>query len=237
MIRLFPLALLALAAATPAAAQDQRRFVVTGFDRVRVDGAFDVRVTTQGPPGATAEGPDAATDALDIRVEGTTLIVRAVPNVSGERGTSSSGAVIVRLTTQDLRGATVIGGGKLEIVGPLKAQRLDVQVTGSGALSATGIATDQVNAVLLGSGTMTLGGHTARLRLSESGSGALDAAALTGDDLVLRLDGPGNVQARARYTADVLTTGVGAASVAGSPACRVKAVAGGPIRCGDADAR
>lgn len=232
MLRFLPCLFLALTLAAPAAAQDQRRYVVTGFDRVRIDGGFEVQVVTQSPPGALAIGPIPATDALDIRVEGTTLIVRASQRQSGERPSATAGPVRIRLTTQDLRSATVIGGGRLAIVGPLKAQRLDLQVTGGGSLSATAIAADQVNAILLGSGTMTLGGRTARLRLSASGAGAINAAALAGDDLVLRLDGPGSVLASARYTANVLTTGVGPATVYGSPACTVKAVAGGPIACG-----
>lgn len=233
MLRSLLLLLAALTTAAPAAAQDRRRYIVTGFDRVRVDGAFDVQIVTRSPPGALAIGPIAATDTLDIRVEGTTLIVRSAPRESGERrAVVAAVPVRVLLTTQNLRSATVIGGGRLEIVGALDGQRLDLQVTGSGALTATGIATDQANALLLGSGAMTLGGRSARLRLSVSGPGAIDAAGLTGDDLVLRLDGPGSVTAHARYTANVLTTGIGAATVYGAPACTVKAVAGGPVSCG-----
>lgn len=226
-------ALLLAVPGTAMPAASGRSYVVTDFDRVRVDGPLDVRLTTRGAPAARAEGEIRATDALAIRVEGTTLIVSAGPKGFGEVpqiGTPQ--APVIRLATQTLRGATVIGGGKLDIAGPLRAQRVDLQVTGSGSLAAAGIDADQLTATLLGAGAMVLGGRGGRVRLLTSGAGTLDAAALRGDDVTVRLDGAGAIRATARYTADATSTGVGAVTIYGKPACRVKAVAGGPMRCG-----
>jgi hypothetical protein len=221
-----------LLVAVPVSAAD-RAYVVTDFDRVRVDGPFDVRVTTKGSPMARASGGLAATDALDIRVEGTTLIVRA-----GSRGWAalprpgSTDAPVITLRTNALRGVTIIGGGKVAVTGPLRADRVDLQVTGAGSLVAPGLDADQVNATLLGEGSMTLGGRAGTARLTTSGAGVLTATRLVANDLVVRLDGTGNTTANARYTACVTTTGVGAAIVYGGAKCMVKAVAGGPISCG-----
>ena len=227
---LLPLLLIA----APASAAE-RGYVVTDFDRIRVDGPFEVHVTTRGSPMARASGPTGATDGLDIRVEGTTLIVRA-----GPRGwealprAGSPAAPVITLRTLNLRGATVIGGGKLDITGPVRGQRVDLGVTGSGSLAVPGLDADQLDATLLGGGSMTLGGRAARARLSTSGAGAIEATALVTGDLILRLDGSGSTTATARFTANVTTTGLGAATVYGKAACKVKAVAGGPILCGKA---
>ncbi len=216
----------------PASAAD-RGYVVTDFDRIRVDGPFEVHVATRGAPLARASGPTGASDGLDIRVEGTTLIVRAGPRGwEALPGPGSPAAPVVTLRTQNLRGATVIGGGKVEIVGPVRGQRVDLQVTGSDSLAVPGLDADQLDATLLGDGAMTLGGRAGRARLSTSGAGAVLASALVADDLIVRLDGTGSIVATARYTADVTTTGVGAATVYGKAACTVKAVAGGPVVCG-----
>ena len=227
------LLLLLLSIAAPAQATD-RHYVVTSFDRVRLEGPFDVRLTARTSPSARIDGTERATDAVSVRVEGTTLIVTSGPKGWGEvPRVGTPGAPILYLGTQSLRSASVIGGGQLRIDGLLRGQRIDLQVTGSGGLVAAALDADQVNATLLGSGTMTLGGRGGRVRLIGSGAGTLDAAALRGDDVTVRLDGSGTTTASARYTADASSTGVGAVTIYGKPACKVKAVVGGPISCGE----
>lgn len=223
--------------AAPATAAD-RTYVVTDFDRIRIDGPFEVHVITKGTPMARASGPVGATDGLDLRVEGTTLIVRAGPR--GWEALPKAGAPaapVITVRTAMLRSAIVIGGGKVDIAGPVRGQRVDLSVTGSGSLTVPGLDADQFNATLSGDGSMKLGGRAAKARLSASGAGALEASALVTDDLVLRLGGPGSITANARYTASVTTSGVGAATVYGKATCKVKAAAGGPILCGKSAAK
>ena len=63
------------------------------------------------------------------------------------------------------------------------------------------------------------------------GPGIVVAATGVGaGDLVATLDGPGEIAARARYTAAVANGGLGRVTVAGTPKCRV--TGGGPVRCG-----
>jgi hypothetical protein len=231
MIRLLPVLALLLVSLPANAAE--RTYSVGSFDRIRVEGPFDVRLVAGKSPGARAEGTTRATEGLDIRVEGTTLIIRAALNGWGEQPVAGSpGAPVIRVSTQAIRSATVIGGGQLTIDGAIKGQRVDLSVTGSGSLGVAGLNADQLNASLLGSGSMKLGGRAARVRLATSGSGVIDAAPLSAGDLILRLDGTGETRATARFTANVTTSGLGAATVYGSPACTVKAIAGGPISCG-----
>jgi hypothetical protein len=211
-----------LAVTAPLEAQDRTAFV-TQFDRVRVDGPVEVHLATRAGPGARITG---APDAVDVHVEAGTLIVRAGPR-------SASGGAVVYLRTTDLRGATVIGGGKLDITGPLRAQRVDVQLTGGGAIVAPAIDAEQVTVTLIGAGTLTLGGRGAQVRIISSGAGTIDATALRADQIVIRNGGAGPITASARYFADVMTTGLGTVTVLGSPKCKTKA-AGGAIGCGGA---
>jgi hypothetical protein len=235
LVRLFALLLLAVPGVAPSAAlaATGRSYVVTDYDRIRIDGPFDVALTTRAPPSARAEGPAEASDSLDIRVEGRTLIVRAGSRGWGEvprRG--SAQPLVIRLGVPMLRGATVIGGGRLTVAGPFRAQRVDLAVTGSGSIAAPALDADELNATLLGSGAMTLGGRGGRTRLLTSGTGGIAAAALRSDALTVRLDGSGTITATARYTADATSTGLGAVTIYGKPTCRVSKAASGPIRCG-----
>lgn len=102
----------------------------------------------------------------------------------------------------------------------------------SGAIDAAALDADQLNATLVGSGGIKLGGRAAKVRLMTNGTGGIDAVPLKADDLILLLDGPGEIRATARFTANVTSTGLGSVTVYGKPACTVKAVAGGPVSCG-----
>lgn len=231
MIR--PLSMLALLLVSGAAQAAERRYAVGSFDRIRVEGPFDVRLATGRSPGASAAGDAHATDDLDIRVEGTTLIVRAGVNGWGEQPVAGSpGAAVVSVSTGMIRGAVVVGGGRLTIGGPVRGQRIDLSLTGSGSLGVAGLDADQLFVALLGSGDIALAGKAAKVRLTTSGPGRIAAAPLDAGDLIVRLDGNGETVATARYTANVTTTGIGSATIYGTPACTVKAMAGGPISCG-----
>ena len=75
--RLPLLALLALASLPVAPAKAaNRNFSVPSFDRIRVDGPFQVQLKTNVAPYARASGSSAALDGVSVKVEGRTLIIR-----------------------------------------------------------------------------------------------------------------------------------------------------------------
>jgi hypothetical protein len=224
---LLPLLFLAVA---PVQAAD-RIYYIGDFDRIRVEGPFDVRLATRGNPAAHVTG--SAPASLELQVDAGVLVVRARQDVTDAARTGAAfEPPVIYLRTTDLHSATVIGGGKLDITGPVRAQRVDLQVSGAGTIAALGLDAEQLNATLIGNGQLTLGGRAGTARLLSSGAGMLEATALRADTLRLRLDGSGTARASARRTADVATSGLGAATVYGTAKCKVHAAAGGPIACG-----
>ena len=220
-------ALLFVPAAAPAA---NRTVSVGSFERIRVDGPFEVHVQTGRSPGATISGDRRAADDVQVRTTGATLVVSKGTGGWGEQ-TGASGSVVVTLTTPSLTSAVVQAGGRVTI-SAMKAMRVDVSVSGAGSLALAAADTDQLNATVVGTGQMTIGGRAARARLTTSGPGAIDASALDVRDLVVTLDGVGETKAKARYSAQVTNTGLGTVTVAGGAKCAIKAPAGGPVRCG-----
>ncbi len=222
-----------------------RTVSVGSFDRVRVEGPFEVRVTI-GSPRATITRKGGADDVA-VRVDGTTLSVRKGTGGWGEqRGGSSGGSsgggsgggggagpIVVTLSTPGLTSASVAAGGRLTIA-KMRGMRVEVTVSGNGSLSVAAADTDQLNATVIGGGQMTLAGRAARARLVTSGPGAIDASGLVVDDLTVHLDGVGETKAAARYTAQVTNSGLGSVTVTGNAKCRVDAAAGGPVVCGKA---
>ena len=222
----------ALIAAFPASAgAADRALSITSFERVRVEGPYDVRVTIGRPPAARANGDARALDALDLRVEGTTLIVRGRATSDAPRSAPGR-PVVVTVATPRLTAANLNGGGALAIAGPLTGQRVDLSVNGAGTLTATGVAADQLNATLIGSGTLTLAGRAQRALIVASGAGVTAAEKLTVGDLTVRQEGSGTLATAARFTATGSSSGLGAITVTGAPACTIRALGGGTVRCG-----
>ncbi len=237
-----PLLLLSSPAVSQTSAQN-RTVSVGSFDRIRVEGPFEVRVTI-GSPRATITrgdgGGEGGVDDVAVRVDGTTLSVRKgtggwgeQPRASGTGGGAGGGAgpIVVTLSTPGLTSASVSAGGRMTIA-RMRGMRVDVTVGGSGSLALAAADTDQLNATLIGAGQMMLAGRAARARLITSGPGMIDASALAVNDLTVHLDGVGETKAAARYTAQVTNSGLGTVTITGPAKCRVDAAAGGPVVCG-----
>jgi hypothetical protein len=214
------------------AGADARSYIVTNFDRIRVDGPFEVRLTVGPASSGNAEGDPRALDDVSLDVQGTTLTVHRNANGWGEQGSGKAeGPVIVTVTAPVLRSASVVGGGKLAISGAVRGQKVEFQVTGTGAIDARWLDVDEFATTLIGSGNVALAGTARRARLMTNGTGSIAARGLLANDLVVRLDGPGETQASARFTADLTSTGLGHIAVDGGARCVKHAQAGGPIEC------
>lgn len=211
-----------------------RTFMVGSFEKVRVDGPFEVAIATGASPSARATGSLDALDALTLQVDGDTLVI----SMGAGNWTDDAGKMIVpptiALATPALRDAVINSGATLA-VDAMKGQTVSLALNGTGSLSVGAIDTDDLDATIIGTGRMALAGTAARGQFSVSGPGSIQADKLEVGALTARLDGSGELDLAARYTADVTTTGLGMVTVAGSPTCSVHALAGGPVRCGKQD--
>lgn len=224
-VLLIPLALLA-AGASPA--PEARRVMLTGFERIRVDGPFAVHVI-EGSPSATVSGDRRAVERVSVRNQGGVLVISRVSETSEDwRGSETLAAVTVAVP--QLRAANINGGGKLEI-DRIRGQRIELGVNGAGSLSVAQVTADQLVTTLTGTGLVKLGAGTARVaRFMSYGAGSIDAVGITVNDLTVHSQSAGDASFTARFTASVSVLGTGAVRVAGNAACKVAGP--GPASCG-----
>jgi hypothetical protein len=223
-------AALIFALAAPAFAAD-RRYTVTDFDRIQVEGAFDVVLKTGKAPSARAIGDNEALERVSIEVQGRILKVRPNRSAWGGYPGKDAGAVAIELTTRELRAASVTGSGSLAI-DKAKAMRFDLTLSGSGRLSIGRVEADNLVVGLVGAGRMSVGGKVKRLKATVQGSGDFDGAGLVVEDAQIRADTSGAIALAATRTSDVVSSGAGDTTVAGKSACTVKALGSGRVRCG-----
>ena len=215
------LAVTALALSTPADAAT-RNFGVSGFDRIRVDGPFKVRLATGVAPFATASGGSpAALDSVTIDVQGRTLVVRSNRSSwSGYPG-EAKGPVEISIGTHDLNAAWLNGSGSLAID---KAKRLsfELSVQGAGSASIGSVAVDQLKVAISGTASATIAGTAPKVTLIVRGISALDASGLETKDAIIGAQGSATVRANVSNSVKIDAQGPATIELAGKPACTVK---------------
>lgn len=213
---------------------EERRAMVTGFDSIRVDGPFRVTVTTGtgARPSATASGSPRALDGVDMRVQDRTLVIGAsTGGWGGWPGDRIEQASIV-VTSPRITALSLTGGGQITL-DRMQAADGTVHLTGSGGIEVGTIDADRLDARIVGSGSLTLGGEARQATFSNTGTGAIIAGGLVVRDLTARSESAGDSRFTATRSATVSALGLGAVVVAGGAPCT--ATGPGPIRCGGGD--
>ncbi|WP_448662427.1 GIN domain-containing protein [Sphingomonas sp. CJ20] len=217
--------LLTLAAAPPL---DERSVMVTGFDRLRVEGPFTVTVV-DGSPGAIVRGDSRALDQVAVRVQGTTLVVNTGTLGWEQRAGGRDVAPAITVSATGLRGVQVTGGARVQVAG-LQGTRVDVGVNGAGAIDIARLSADDLAVTLTGTGRIAIGGGTAgRARMLSYGAGTIDADGLTVGEANVRAESTGALALGVRYTATIAALGAGPVRIVGAPECTVSGP--GPVDC------
>jgi hypothetical protein len=211
--------LLALAAQADAAT---RNFGVSGFDRIRVEGPFKVRLATGVAPFAKASGGSAAAlDSVTIDVQGRTLVVRSNRSSwSGYPG-EAKGPVEISIGTHDLNAASLNGSGSLAI-DKAKGLTFDLSVQGAGSASIGSVAVDQLKVAISGTASATIAGTAPKLTAIVRGISALDASGLDTKDAIIGAQGSATVRANVSNSVKIDAQGPATIEIAGNPACTVK---------------
>ena len=209
--------MLGMLAASPTSAAE-RRFTITSFERVRIDGPFAVTLATGTAPSARARGSANALDRVVIEVQGSTLVVRRDRNGWGGNPGDSDSPVEIMLSTHDLTSAWVNGSGSLAI-DKVRGLKFDLSVAGAGLAEIGSANVDQLHIGLIGSGVGKVGGKALRLTASLEGASALQAGEMTVKDATINVSGPGNVQLTATDTAKIDARGPSMIALRGRPAC------------------
>ena len=212
------LPLILLAAASPATAAE-RRYTVTDFDRVRIEGPFSVKLVTRSTPFARAQaGSQAALDRLKIEVQGRTLVVRPDRSAWGGYPGDRPEPVEISVGTHGLVSAWVNGAGSLA-VDRVRGLSFDLAVEGSGSGSIAQAEVDDLRVRFAGTATGQVAGKAAKFTAHVRGASSLDASALASKDAVIAAEGPASVAASISSSAKVDAYGTAQVKLAGKPAC------------------
>lgn len=217
------LALISLLLLAAPAGAAERNYSVTSFDRIRVDGPYQVTLKTNVSPFAKASGAQASLEGVSIKVEGRTLTVRAdTSRTWGGYPGEGRGPVTIVVGTHELSTAWVNGAGAL-FIDRVKGLSFNLFIQGSGVARIDAADVDQLRVGLSGSASSRLAGRALKMTANVSGSSSLDAESLAVKDAVISAEGPALVRASVTGTAKVNALGLASVALEGTPSCEVKA--------------
>lgn len=238
-------ALMAATAARADASGGERRFDLSGFDAIALEGSDDVVVRTDGRPGAVATGDPRALAALRLEVRDGVL------HVGRLRGSWHDRGAIVTVTVPALKAVSLAGSGNLDVgaviapafegrlsgsgdlrLGSLRARAARFRLSGSGDVTLAGVSTETLALGLVGSGDVRAAGQAGQVAIDVSGSGDVDAARLSARDVTIGVAGSGDVSARASGQATIEARGSGDVTVTGGARCIVAKHGSADVRCG-----
>ena len=219
--RLHLLLLSAAMLATPAAAAE-RSFTITGFDQIRVNGPYKVRVTTGLATFARATGSVQALDGISLEVNGQSLTVRRNPSTPSGYPGQPLGPVEIEVGTHDLRSATVVGSGSVDI-NAVRALAFNLIVEGAGSARVASMNADLVKVSIAGTGSASLAGSAKSATLVIRGVSSFDGTGLSVKDAVIGGEGPSIIRLTVTNSAKVNVKGVAQVMLEGAPACIVSA--------------
>jgi len=198
-----------------------RNFGITGFEKVRIEGPFKVKLTTGVPPFASASGSPSAIERVAIEVRGNTLVVHSNLSSWGGYPGQQAGPVEISLGTHDLSSAWISGSGVLAI-DKVKGLSFDLSTQGSGSASIGRADVDQLNVSVVGTASATLAGRAGKMTAVVRGISSLDAAELAAKDATIGAEGAATVKANVSNSATVDGNGPATIQLTGSPACTLR---------------
>ena len=198
-----------------------RNFGITGFDKIRIEGPFKVRLTTGVAPFASATGSPAAIDRVAIDMHGNTLVVHRNTSSWGGYPGQDPGPVEISLGTHDLISAWLSGSGMLGI-DRVKGLSFDLSVQGSAAATIGQTNVDQLNVAVVGTGSATLAGHAGKMTAVVRGISSLDAANLAAKDATIGAEGTATIAANVSDSVKIDGSGPATVKLTGGPACTLR---------------
>lgn len=181
---------------------------VGNFDAVTLIGSYDVVYSQGKTTKVEVVAPDNVMDKITTEVKNGTLTI-STKKIAGVTVISrTSDDVTVYVTSPVVTQMNLIGSGDITAKGPVKSDRLKLNLQGSGDMDFNNIECKNLTANLQGSGDMKINkvstSETALLQLQ--GSGDFEVGDADSPKLVVNLQGSGDMNINRVSSADIVST-------------------------------
>jgi len=221
LVAIIMLAMPAMALADEPVSQDRQ---VAGFDRIEVNGSYDVYLT-QGKDFAlriVAE-PDVL-EKIKTEVKDGRLVISENKHKI-QIGVAKKRTRKVYVTLPEIKGLCINGSADVNGQNRITTGSFDLKIRGSGDIDME-VAAKEIEAGISGSGDIKLKGNADDFAITIAGSGDVSAYDLASQKTTVNISGAGDCKVNAEQELTVNITGSGDVSYRGSPKVMMKNVAG-----------
>ena len=220
--------LMATAFAAPANASE-RKFMVSSFDKLIVEGDLTVQLVTGKAPSAKATGEKRAVDTVNVERSGTTVTVRYRPTPASRSKTGEP--VLLTLTTHSI-GTIILRGSAVMTADTIKSPNARIEIIGAGSLTLDDIKSDRLISIVQGSAKLAIAkGAVASGDVLIDGAADVAAPELIFNELRLTQNGQAKSLLRAEKKVEISTAGSGSVEILGKATCFIRQAGNAKIRC------
>ena len=188
---------------------------VSGFDKVRLDGAGRLFITQGDEESLEIEAEDNIIDKLTSDVQGSTLVL-GYEEKPWRTTVIPTNGITYTLTVKDLTGLTFNGAGDLEM-DALQTTSLDVEINGAGQLTIDELTAEDLMVHIAGASTISVSGQVSSQEVIIDGTGNYKAEDLKTESTSMDINGIGNGIVWATDSLEININGGGTVNYYGSP--------------------
>lgn len=201
---------------------------VSGFTKVSFGVAGNLYINIGPEFKLVIEGDRKILDEVETVVSGERLIIKK----ENWRFSLNDERVTINLTMPEIESLGVSGSGKAQIIDPVRADKLNLNVSGSGKLMTADLNADELDCTISGSGDIILGsgGSVDTGTIGISGSGGFSGENVEIDHLRVSVSGSGDCHCRAGDSLDASVSGSGNVAYVGNPRVNARVSGSGHVR-------
>ena len=200
---------------------------LSGFTKVSFGVSGDLYINFGSEFKVVLEGDKSYLDEIITEISGEKLVIK-----KENWRFNMNERVTVYITMPELKGLGVSGSGRAEIKDEVKADKLDLSVSGSGKIITGNIITGNLGCGISGSGDIIIEGNgdAKSANISISGSGNYTGDTLEIGSAEISISGSGNCSCNVKETLQAHVSGSGNVRYSGSPKLDARVSGSGHVR-------
>ncbi len=231
-MRFLPCLLISVSLLLSSASQAaERKFSIFGFDDIRIGNGVDVVLTSGKGPSARAEGTNREIlDRVSLQKNGKQLVVSVRPKSLSRNNFEQDAPVTLYLSSYAIENLSHLGSGAVTL-DKLSGRTPKVRLGGFGTLRIDAVKADQLDVAMTGGGQLMMSGEAVAARIELQGASIFESPGLQIEKLTLIHRGPASSHLAVEREANISNFGTGRIQIEGRPNCTVRTDGAAEIIC------
>jgi len=212
-------------AAISVSAQKTEDRSVGTFTKVSMGISGDVYISQGSTPKLTVEADAEILGLIVTEVKNDELKIRY-----SQSRVKSKTPIRIWITTAEIEGLYLSGSGNIITETAIKANEMELKLSGNGNINVKDLSCDEVSAAISGSGNIDVTGSADELSIAISGSGNCNADEFKTKETDVKISGSGDCKVNAAKDLTVAVSGSGSVFYVGNPTIDASISGSGKIR-------